>query len=175
MAKLGEIMNGLRGTILMLLMFCVYGQEQDNICFHNIYPFNSFKRVVDTCMRAYTDVLILHDQIALQQKSDEQLDLLVGRLMRLQSYIEQLINAYRLEATITMDELDYLLQMITYLELTIDENEYKSLAQGLNCIMQRLKNELKQALGLLSYCTSKKELLFPCLCPRITDHSHRFV
>lgn len=168
-------MKRLQATVLMMLMFCVYGQNQDNICFHAIYPFNSFKKVVDTCMRAYTDVLILQDQIALQQKSDEQLDMLVGRLMRLQSYIEQLINEYRTEATITVDELDYLLQMIQYLEMTIDENEYKSLAQGLNCIMQRLKNELKQALGLLSYCTFKKELLFPCLYPRAIDHSHRFV
>ncbi len=167
-------MKRLQATILMMLMFCVYGQE-DNICFHSIYPFNSFKKVVDTCMRTYTDVLILQDQIALQQKSDEQLDILVGRLMRLQSYIEQLINEYRTEATITIDELDYLLQMINYLELTIDESEYKSLAHGLNCIMHRLKNELKQALGLLSYCSSKKELLFPCLYPRVIDHSLQFV
>lgn len=162
-------------TVLMFLMVCVYGQEQDNFCFHNIYPFNSFKKVVDTCMRTYTDVLILHDQIALQQKSDEQLDLLVGRLMRLQSYIEQLINAYRTEATISIDELDYLLQMIEYLEMTIDESEYKTIAHGLNCIMQRLKTELKQALGLLSYRTIKKELLFPCSSPIVISHLHRSV
>lgn len=156
-------------------MVGIYAQEQDTFYFHNIYPFNSFKKVVDTCMRTYTDVLILQDQIALQQKSDEQLDLLVGRLMRLQSYIEQLIDAYRNEATICMDELNYLLQMIEYLELTIDENEHKALAQGLNAIMQRLKKELKQTLGLLSYRTIKTEQLFPCWFPASTGHSHQFV
>lgn len=168
-------MKHLHVTLIMMLMVGVSANEQDAFYFHHIYPLNSFKKVVDTCMRAYTDVLILQDQIALQQKSDEQLDLLVGRLMRLQSYIEQLINAYRTEATITIDELDYLLQMIEYLQMTIDENEYRSLAIGLNSIMQRLKGELKQALGLHSYSSFKKEQLYPYWCPRTAAHSHQFV
>ena len=70
-------------------------------------------------MRAYSDVLLLQDRAANHERIDELLDLLVGRLIRLQSYTEQLIYAYKYEATVTFDEIDYLVRMLEYLEITI--------------------------------------------------------
>ena len=102
-------------------------------------------------MRSYSDVLILQDRIANHDRIDDLLDLLVGRLMRLESYIEQLIYAYRYEATVSFDELEYLVHMIDYLETTIADTNYHQVGHGLNAIMSRLKKDLKQALGLLPY------------------------
>ena len=116
--------------------------------FHTIYPLTSFKVVVDTCMRAYSDVLLLQDRAANHERIDELLDLLVGRLIRLQSYTEQLMYAYKYEATVTFDEIDYLIRMLEYLEITICENNYNQVSEALNRIAQRLKMELKNSLGL---------------------------
>lgn len=148
--------------------------RQDNVCLYQVFPLSSFKKVVDTCMRSYTDALVLHDLLAQHEKPDEQLDLLVGRLMRLQSYVEQLIVAYQNEATVSIDELDYLMRMIEYLEFTIDEHEHKSLAQGLNGITQRLKMELKQALGLLSLYLPMQVPLFHHQSPIAISRSRQF-
>lgn len=115
--------------------------------FHTIYPLTSFKVVVDTCMRAYSDVLLLQDRAANHERIDELLDLLVGRLMRLQSYTEQVIYAYKYEATVTFDEIDYLVRMLEYLEITICENNYNHISEALNHIAQRLKSDLKNAIG----------------------------
>lgn len=118
--------------------------------FHKVYPLTGFKVVVDTCMRAYSDALVLQDRIANHERCDELLDLLVGRLIRLQSYIEQLIYAYKYEATVSFDEIEYLIQMIDYLELTLSDHAYKDIACSLNNIANHLKKELKQTLGLVS-------------------------
>ena len=116
--------------------------------FHAVYPFVSFKSVVDTCMRSYTDVLIMQDKIYLHERIDEQMDLLVGRLMRLKSYIEQAIIAYRFEATVTYDELEYVMRMLDYLEVTISEQGYHEVSASLNKIIFELKKQLKSALDI---------------------------
>lgn len=115
--------------------------------FHTIYPFISFKSIVDTCMKSYTDVLLIQDRLYCHEKIDEQIDLLVGRLMRLKSYIEQAIHAYQYEATITYEELDYLLRMLDYLEVTIEETRYKTVSDDLNDIISQFKVQLRQVLN----------------------------
>ena len=99
-------------------------------------------------MRSYSDVLILQDRIANHDRIDDLLDMLVGRLMRLESYIEQLIYSYRYEATVSFDELEYLMHMLDYLEITVAETNYHQIGHGLNAIMGRLKNDLRQAMGI---------------------------
>lgn len=135
----------------LLLFFCIpsmYALEQiKKSDFHTIYPLSSFKLVVDTCMRAYSDALELHDRAANHERCDELLDLLVGRLMRLRAYIEQLMYAYRYEATVTFDELEYLIRLLDYLEVTITDTGYEHIAQALNHLMQQLKDELKNVLA----------------------------
>ena len=39
--------------------------------FHKIFPLNGFKLVVDTCMRSYSDALLLQDRIANHEKCDD--------------------------------------------------------------------------------------------------------
>lgn len=116
--------------------------------FHSLYPFISFKSIVDTCMKSYTDVLLIQDRLYCHEKIDEQVDLLVGRLMRLKSYIDQAIYAYKHEATITYDELEYLLRMLDYLEVTIAEQSYKQIYDSLNVIISDFKKEIRQALQI---------------------------
>lgn len=130
------------------LLFCIgmnihaFGQ------FHSLYPFISFKSIVDTCMRSYTDVLHIQDRLYCNEKIDEQIDLLVGRLIRLRSYIEQAIYAYKYEATITYDELEYLLRMLDYLEVTVAEQHHQSVYSSLNTIISEFKKQIRHALDM---------------------------
>ena len=137
--------------IWVLIFFTGIVMSQEFSFFNQIFPFTSFKAVVDTCVRSYSDVLLLHDHIAnheRQEQIDESLDLLMGRLIRLQSYIEQVIYAYKFEATVSLDDLEYLIHMFEYLELTIAQNNYDEMAKGLNGIINKLKHDLQQALNL---------------------------
>ena len=122
---------------------CICSAQADKF-YHQIYPFNSFKVVVDTCMRSYSDVLILQDRITNNERVDEIIDLLVGRLIRLQSYVDQLAVSYKYEATVSYDEIDYLIRMLEYLEVTIAHSEYQYLVHGINSITSQLKNDLKK-------------------------------
>lgn len=99
-------------------------------------------------MRSYTDMLLIQDRVYCNEKIDEQVDLLVGRLMRLQSYIDQAVYAYRFEATITYDELEYLLRMLDYLEVTIGEQKYQQVYSSLNTIINDFKKKIRQALDV---------------------------
>ena len=159
---------------LSLLGVGIIGAQEMNRCFHAVYPLNSFKTVIDTCMRSYSDALILQDRIANHDRIDDLLDILVGRLVRLESYIEQLIYAYRYEATVSFDELEYLMHLLEYLEITIAETNYHQVAQGLNSITDRLKKDLKQALGLLSVRTFIPAPLLRYRCPLLINHSYQF-
>lgn len=116
--------------------------------FNVLYPFTSFKSIVDTCMRSYTDILLIQDRLYCNEKIDEQVDLLVGRLMRLQSYIDQAVYAYRFEATITYDELEYLLRMLDYLEVTITEQKYQHVYNSLNTLISDFKKKIRHALDI---------------------------
>lgn len=129
--------------------------------FYSLYPFNSFKSIVDTCMKSYTDVLIIQDRLFCNEKVDEQIDLLVGRLMRLKSYIDQAIYAYRFEATVTYDELEYLLRMLDYLEITINEQKYRHVYDSLNLIITDFKKQIRQALDIQLAWFKPKHLWSP--------------
>lgn len=131
----------------ILMSGCTVYASQESF-FNGIYPFISFKSIVDTCMRSYTDVLLIQDRLYCNEKIDEQVDLLVGRLMRLKSYIDQAIYAYRFEATVTYDELEYLLRMLDYLEITIAEQQYKPVYTSLNMIISDFKKQIRQTLEI---------------------------
>lgn len=134
----------------------------DFTCFHHVYPFNSFKIVIDTCVRTYSDALVLHDCMVNNEQYDELLDVLVGRLIRLQSYIEQLLYAYKYEATVTFEELDYLRAMLDYLEVTIEQADHKDIAHGLNTVTLHLKRILKEGIGITSFNVRQAPLsLYP--------------
>ena len=140
--------------------------------YHQIYPFNSFKVVVDTCMRSYSDVLILQDRIANNERVDEIIDLLVGRLIRLESYVDQLAVAYKYEATVTYEEIDYLIRMLEYLEVTIAQHEYQYLVHGINSITLQLKNDLKKI--ITANITFIRVPLRLDWCPPLINHLLQF-
>jgi methyl-accepting chemotaxis protein len=146
-------------ALLSLCVVYIYTQEKQNDIFHTIFPLGSFKMVIDTCMRSYTDALMIHDRIVAHEKIDELLDLIVGRLMRLHSYVDQLVVAYKNDATVTYDEIDYLIRMLEYLELTIHHDEFQEIAQALNTIIVELRGTLKNALGLVCYTITPMRLL----------------
>lgn len=133
------------GTVFVV-HFTLYAQSPS--LFTGLYPFTSFKSIVDTCMRSYTDVLLIQDRLYCNEKIDEQVDLLVGRLMRLNSYIDQAVYAYRFEATITYDELEYLLRMLDYLEVTITEQKYQQVYCSLNALISDFKKKIRHVLDI---------------------------
>lgn len=130
-----------------LLLVSYAGSLASHAMFHSVYPFASFKSIVDVCVKSYTDVLLIQDRLYAHEKIDEQVDLLVGRLMRLKSYIEQAIHAYQYEATITYEELDYLMRMLEYLEVTFEETRYRPVAEELNKVIDQFKHQLRSALN----------------------------
>lgn len=136
------------GIVHLLIFLATWGQQENP--YHQIFPLTHFKNAVDTCIRSYSDALLLQDRMAVHEKYDELLDTLVGRLARLQSYIEQLIYGYSYEAIFSYDELEYLAQMLEYLEVTIAQNEHDPLSQALNAITRKLKLNLKQAITPVS-------------------------
>ncbi len=168
----------MKTDFLIILMFfmgasSLFCNAHDNR-FHKVYPFNGFKLVVDTCMRSYSDALLLQDRIANHEKCDELLDLLVGRLIRLQSYIEQLIYAYKYEATVSFDELEYLIRMLDYLEITLSDQAYHEISCALNHLANHLKQELKDALGILSCVYFMPMRLFPYQSLPLAIPLHQF-
>lgn len=154
--------------------FCMLSLHAQANHFHKVYPFNGFKLVVDTCMRSYSDALLLQDRIANHEKCDEILDLLVGRLIRLQSYVEQLIYAYKFEATVSFDELEYLARMLDYLELTLSDTAYKEISCTLNHLASQLKYQLKDTLGIISYSYFNPVRLLPYQSLPLVIPSHQF-
>ena len=147
--------------IHLITSFIFFGLPAQINFFHQIYPLNSFKLVIDTCVRSYSDALVLQEQAASGERIDELLDMLIGRLMRLQSYIDQLIYAYKYEATVSIDELEYLMQMIDYLDITVHQNVDTQINTGLNAITSKLKIDLKQAITKTSFFIPMLRL--PCL------------
>jgi hypothetical protein len=158
--------------VFVLISHCFsYAQENH---FHKVYPFNGFKLVVDTCMRSYSDALLLQDRIANHEKCDEILDLLVGRLIRLQSYVEQLIYAYKYEATVSFDELEYLMRMLDFLEITLSDAAYEEISCTLNHLANKPKRQLKDALGIISYSYFNPVRLLPYQSLPLVIPSHQF-
>ena len=161
---------------IIFIIFCFISGVSfaDDNPFHKVYPLNGFKVVVDTCMRSYSDALLLQDRISNHEKCDELLDLLVGRLIRLQSYIEQLIYAYKYEATVSFDELDYLMRMLDYLEITLSDQTYQEISSTLNHLANQLKRQLKDALGIISYSYFTRVPALPYQSLPLVIPSHQF-
>ncbi len=111
-----------------------------------IYPFTSFKKVIDTSMRCYTDLLILEERLAAHERSEELVDLLVGRFTRLSTYIDQIVHDYKKEATILSEEIEYLIQLLEYMEITAESLKKETIPANLNVILVDLKNKLKNTL-----------------------------
>lgn len=170
---------------ICIVLFFLSGRLQSESLFNVLYPYTSFKSIVDTCMRSYTDVLHIQDRIYCNEKIDEQVDLLVGRLMRLKSYIDQAIYAYRFEATVTYDELEYLMKMLDYLEITISEQHYKQVYTSLNVLIADFKKQIRQALEVQIawaipqfkwspfQCALGRAMHFSCGVTLVSDRSFR--
>ncbi len=152
----------------MFLFFSI--NSNDSVHFNKIYPLSSFKSVVDACVRSYSDVLLFQDRVGQHEKVDDLLDILVGRLMRLQSYLEQLRYGYQKEATVSFEELEYLMHMLEYLEVTVAENKSDTVTQGLNAIIESLKDNLKKTLNPISFIPM---LQIPCWYLPVSHHSLR--
>lgn len=120
--------------------------QETSIQFKGVFPFISYKKVIDTCMRAYSDLLVLEERTTHHERSDEQIDLLVGRLVRLQNYFNQLVDDYHHEATVSLDDLQYLIRVLEYMEVTAEHLPSDSVPVRLNhCILQ-LKKMLTDSL-----------------------------
>lgn len=169
-----SIYKSVQASILFCSSIIISAVAAPENKFHKVYPFNGFKAVVDTCMRSYSDALLLQDKITNREKCDELLDLLVGRLIRLQSYVEQLIYAYKYEATVSFDELEYLMRMLEYLEITLSDTTYLEISCTLNHLANHIKQELKDTLSIIPCCYFMPMRLFPYQSLPLIVPSHQF-
>jgi hypothetical protein len=134
-------------SVCALLLMCgtsfLWGSPD---IFEGIFPLPSYKKVIDTAMRVYSDLLILEEKTTFCERSDEQIDMLVGRLVRLRSYINQVINEYRYEATVSIEDLYYLIRVLDYMEVTADHLSADSVPVKLNGVINELKGTLSRSI-----------------------------
>jgi hypothetical protein len=134
-------------VVFSFFLFHYYSFSQQENVFKPIFPFTSFKKVVDTGMRCYTDLLILEEQLMAHENCDELIDIIVGRLIRLTTYIDQILYDFKYEATILPEEIEYLIRLINYMEITAENIRHEGIPAALNIICEQLKNKLKNGLN----------------------------
>lgn len=130
---------------ILLLFFCI------GLCAHDdaldaLFPLPNYKKAIDTSMRVYSDLLILEEKAQRHERFEELVDIIVGRLVRMQSYIRQLIADYHVQKTVSRDELEYLAQLLEYMEITAEPLIHEQFPTLFNAWIMRLKDELKKAL-----------------------------
>lgn len=114
--------------------------------FRSLFPLPSYKRVIDTSMKLYSDVLILEEKAVRHDRCDDLVDLIVGRLVRLESYIKQLIEEYQSSRTVSGEELAYLARLLEYMQITTEQLAQEAFTGSFNACLDRLKGGLSQAL-----------------------------
>ena len=137
-----EIMKIYYALVLTILFSgTAYGADinEELDYFEQIFPFVSYKKVIDTCMRAYSDLLVLEEKHSEYEIRDDHIDLLVGRIMRLRSYIKQLIYERHHEATVTEEDLMYVHKVLEYMEITATHLSADSVPVKLNRLLIMLK------------------------------------
>ena len=119
--------------------FCV---AQD-INFDTLFVLPDFKKVVDTSMRIYSDLLILEEKAQRHERSDDLVDLIVGRLVRLQTYVRKLIYEYNIGKTVSFEELEYLSRLLEYMEITAEPLVKEQFPTLFNAWISAIKEEVK--------------------------------
>ena len=132
-----------RSIFFLCICFGLYADDQS---LDALFPLPNYKKAIDTSMRIYSDLLILEEKAQRNERSEELVDIIVGRLVRMQSYIRQLINDYHTQKTVSYDELEYLSQLLEYMEITAEPLIHERFPILFNNWISRLKNELKKVL-----------------------------
>lgn len=128
-----------QSIIVICMVGMITAQERS---LESIFPLPSYKKVIDTCMRIYSDLLILEEKSQRNDRTDEVVDLIVGRLVRMESYITQLVIDYHQARTVSLEELDYLARLIEYMEITAEPLVKERFPVFFNTWLKGLKEDL---------------------------------
>ena len=134
-----------RSTIFICILASAWAQAQQ-ADLDALFPLPNFKKVIDTGMRIYSDLLILEEKTQRHERSEELMDLIIGRLVRLQSYVKTLINDYYVTRTVTSEELEYLARLLEYMQVTAEPLVNEKFPTLFNVWIDRLKTDLQNAL-----------------------------
>jgi len=129
-----------QSIIVIFMAGMIIAQERP---LDSIFPLPSYKKVIDTSMRVYSDLLILEEKSQRNDRVDEVVDLIVGRLVRMESYIKQLILDYHQSRTVSLEELDYLARLIEYMEITAEPLVKERFPAFFNTWLKGLKDDLR--------------------------------
>lgn len=137
--------------VACVLCFTRGSAEQNTVAvsFDTLFPEMPLKTTLDTCMQIWGDIRSLD---ALPKKGpsyQEKHDLIVGRLVRLNGYIDQIIQELNEGASFVRADIDYLLSIIDHItyERTMDETKTKTVASS--AIPQLLMCAREKMLALL--------------------------
>ena len=132
----------------LLYVFCISMLGSVSLCveteinLETIFPMLSYKKVIDTAMRIYSDLLILEKKHQRHEPFEELIDIIIGRMMRIQCYVKQLVHDYTVERTVSLDELEYLSHLFDYMEITSESFQTNQFPVLFNVWLSHLKNIL---------------------------------
>lgn len=140
----------MKRSIFCLLLTCLisFSAVAEELRIDDLFPLQNYKKVIDTCMRVYSDLLILEEKAQRGERVEELVDIIVGRLVRMQSYVKQLIHDFHIEKTVSSDELEYLGQLLAYMEVAAHATTNDRFPILFNTWVQRLKDDLSKAVSV---------------------------
>lgn len=124
-------------------------EDTQAVSFDTLFPALPLKKTLDTCMQIWGEIRSLDTLSKKEPYYQEIHDLVVGRLVRLNGYIDQIIEELNDGAFFTRTDIDYLLSIIdriTYERATVEAKVKKT---GPSAIPQLLTCARKKMLALL--------------------------
>lgn len=101
----------------------------------------SYRHIVQTSLQIYQDLLNLEDvRYAIKTNKQYVIDGLLGKLVRLYTYIKHIQHAFNHEATVSKEEIYFLIDLLEHIHLTTEYNDY------VPCDINQLANEIRSVL-----------------------------
>jgi hypothetical protein len=128
-------------TIQMLFM---RAQEKVFLRIDNAFSRTSYGEILNTCMKVYADLLLLEELSVVDERAQDVLDMLTGRLVRLHSYVQHITTMYRKEAILDSTDIAYLFSICEYFEVKSPQLIQDDIPVHLNVLIDEIKKALAQ-------------------------------
>src|ERR1700691_1618091 len=129
----------------MVPLTSLQAQEKVFLRIDNAFSRTSYGEMLNTCMKIYADLLLLEELSIVDERAQDLLDMLTGRLVRLHSYVQHITTMYRKEAILDSTDIAYLFSICEYFEVKSPQLVHDDIPVHLNVLI----NEIKEALAQL--------------------------
>lgn len=131
-----------------LLVFFSQMSAQDKrrrrINFESLFPPTTYKNALETSMQVWSDLVEWREDGLLTGSEEDVTDLIVGRLIRLQGYIQKLFSDHKIKKRIySNDDLSYLSSIIDLAGAELDSLAQQYSDLDIACVEDYL-NAIKQ-------------------------------